>query len=344
MNLPNCHMAHDGKVVIAVKQTSSTIYAIECVEMQHEVTSYRIVEFHKNFKSIEYDVAKCAQKMLDRQNRGFSFTSTAISELKEIVMNNSKIIAVNPAAEFIGRFASIEALSVACPSDTVVIQSADDFEQFTKPQLLECLSVKPEKNIKNVTKTELAEALYDEYMTKTVTVIEPKSSESRGKKGGNGLMYAVYNALADGPMIVESFINDYNTSMKCFQSALSYIKNPKYCGQLIPMGPTVKGTYNGQMAIIKEELLEQFPTFERRSKMSEEKGEKVERNGIRKQLREFFEEGGSATKAELAEKFGVAMKIISDNICYLKNPKFAGAKGPLNLVTDKETKVVSIAA
>lgn len=343
MNLPRCYITHDGKVIIAVKQTSSTIYAVVEYEMHHEVKSYRAIEFIKNFKEVDYNTARAAQKMLNRQSTGFAFSEGAIKELKEVIMSQSAIIVVNSAAEFIGRFASIESASVACPNDSIIINNAEDFEQFTKTQLLECLSVKPEKNIKNVTKTEIAIALYEEYLNKAVTIVEPKTSD-KAPKGGHGLIHKLHSALSTGPILIEQWIAENNTSLKVFQSYLSNLKNEKYSSGLVPIGKTVMGSINGQSAVILEELLETATNFERRSKMSEETKEKKERNGIRKQLRKFFVEGGSATKKELAEQFGVDIKIISDNICYLKNEKFAGAEGPLNLVTDKESKIVSLAA
>lgn len=336
MNLPKCFINFEGKIVIAVKQTSNTVYCIEVVELQHTVTSHRIIEFLKDFKEIQYDVCKCAEKFLARQQ--FSFTQQALLELKEVVMKTASIIAVNPAAEFIGKYSSVEAVAVTAPKDSIVISSALDFDQFTKNQLVECLTVKPTVNLKNVTKAQIAEQLYEEYQNKQIDTSTFVISD-KVKKGGSGLIHKIHSTLSKGPLFINSFIEEHKTTEKVFSSLLSNLKNSKYSQGLIPIA-TERGTIDGQSVII---LAGTEPAnFERRSKMAKEKREKVERNGIRKQLRAFFVEGGSATKHELAEKFGVDVKIISDNVCYLKNPKFAGAEGPLNLITDKESKVVSL--
>lgn len=333
---PQCFIGHEGNVVILIKTTPTTVYCIEAIEMQHQVGSYRTVEFHKNFKALDYDVVKCAEKMLNRAQ--YTFTNGAIQELKEIIMNNSTIIAVNQASEFIGKFASIEAIVAVCPSDTLIIQSAEDFEQFTKNQLAECLGLSS-SNLKNTTKAELAEKLYNEYLAKEVTIVSPKGSEQKASRGGSGLIHKLHKALNEGAVICEEFIEANGTTKKVFSSVCSNIQNEKYSSGLMPI-KLAKGSIGGKPAIAISG--NEPENFERRSKMAKEKGEKVERNGIRKQLRAFFAEGGSGTKKELAEKFGVDLKIISDNICYLKNPKFAGTEGPMNLVTDKESKVVSL--
>lgn len=333
---PQCFIGHEGNVVIVIKGTPSTVYCIEAIDMQHQISSYRTVEFHKTFKAIDYDVAKAAEKMLNRAQ--YTFTNGAIQELKEIIMNNSTIIAVNPAAEFVGKFASIEAIVATCPSDTIIISSVEDLDGFTKNQLAECLGL-ASSNLKNTTKAQLAEQLYAEYLTKEVEIVSPKGSEQKASRGGSGLIHKLHKALSDGAVVCEEFIEANGTTEKVFSSVCSNIQNEKYSSGLMPI-KLAKGTIGGKTAIA---IMGQEPeNFERRSKMAKEKGEKVERNGIRKQLRAFFAEGGSGTKKEIAEKFGVDLKIISDNICYLKNPKFAGVEGPMNLVTDKESKVVSL--
>lgn len=274
-------------------------------------------------------------------------------------METTTIFAVTKTAEFIGRYATTQDAYKTNPKDAEFVMSIEDITElsFTKAQLNGVLELDA-KELKATKYDDMIGKYWDLLLTKELSSIsnkkEPKtkSSEPRVK---TGLIHTIYNILTEGPkfILVDEFIADQNAKLKCFQSLISNIQNEKYSQGLVSLKlvngvalidevPT-KVVYNSEHAdSLSLNLIAKGAKKMAKEKLDENGVAIPKAEGLQTKLRTFFTEGGVATKAELAEKFGCEVKNISDQVCYLKNPKFAGTLGAINLVTDPNDKTVCI--
>ncbi|MBV5327089.1 MAG: hypothetical protein JZU65_05540 [Chlorobium sp.] len=344
-------------VAIVFSQTVSTVHYIAIVSdsdsNQWDCCQMRKAEFFNNHRETKTDLGKLLTSSL------IPLSAKAEQILRRFIMETTTIFAVTKTAEFIGRYATTQDAYKTNPKDAEFVMSIEDITElsFTKAQLNGVLELDA-KELKATKYDDMIGKYWDLLLTKELSSIsnkkEPKtkSSEPRVK---TGLIHTIYNILTEGPkfILVDEFIADQNAKLKCFQSLISNIQNEKYSQGLVSLKlvngvalidevPT-KVVYNSEHAdSLSLNLIAKGAKKMAKEKLDENGVAIPKAEGLQTKLRTFFTEGGVATKAELAEKFGCEVKNISDQVCYLKNPKFAGTLGAINLVTDPNDKTVCI--
>jgi len=271
-------------------------------------------------------------------------------------METTTIFAISMTAEFLGRYSTAQEAFKAHPEDAIFPMELQDVSdaKFTKKQLNQLVGL-DEKELKNIKSDELCDRYWAILMTKELSTPtktkRSQKSENGEPKAKPGLIHVIHNHLSTAPyyIAVDEFMTSENAKLKCFQSLVSNLQNEKY-SQGLPILSIKRGTLNidevpTTIIYNSEYPPENLTTKEK--KMPKEKkdaeGNVVPKaEGLQSKLRKFFTDGGCATKAELAEMFSVEVKNISDQVCYLKNPKFAGTLGAINLVTAPNDKTVQI--
>ena len=356
----NIYLDDSNRVAIIFSQTVSTVHYIAIVSNsesnQWDCCQMRKADFFNNHRVSQSDIGKLLTTSL------IPISARAEQILRRMIMETTTIFAVTKTAEVIGRYATTQEAYKANPKDAEFIMSVDDITQlgFTKAQLNGVLNLEA-KELKATKYDDMIIKYWDLLLTKELSstsnkkVAKVKNSEPRAKKG---LIHTIYSILTEGPgfILIDEFIADQNAKLKCFQSLISNIQNEKYSQGLVPLKlvasvaligevPT-KVVYNSERANelvgVSLNLIAKGAKKMAKEKLDENGVAIPKAEGLQSKLRTFFTNGGCATKAELAEKFGCEVKNISDQVCYLKNPKFAGTLGAINLVTDPNDKTVQI--
>lgn len=351
------YLNENNKVAIVFSQTTSTVHYIAIVSdsdsNQWDCCQMRKAEFFNNNRVSQSNIGKLLTSSL------IPLSARAEQILRSHIMETTTIFAVTKTAEFIGRYATTQEAYKANPKDAEFVMNIDDIAElgFTKAQLNGVLELDA-KELKATKYDDMIIKYWNLLLTKELSSTsnkkEPgaKSSKPRAK---TGLIHTIYSLLTEGPkfILVDEFIADQNAKLKCFQSLISNIQNEKYSQGLVPLKlasgvalidevPT-KVVYNSEHAdSLPLNLIAKGAKKMAKEKLDENGVAIPKAEGLQTKLRTFFTDGGVATKAELAEKFGCEVKNISDQVCYLKNPKFAGTLGAINLVTDPNDKTVQL--
>lgn len=341
MKTPSVYINHEASTVVVVKTTPSTVYCVQIKDsLVRDLQSYRIMDFHKEFKAIDYCPFIAAQKML---LGAIPCTSSGTKELKGVLtMSTSSIIVVSRTAEFVGRFVDASTAAKVSAETDIIITSASDLESFTKPLLNGNLSQQhTETALKNITKPQLAEQLFSEYLTKEITVAKKEKKEKvvKEKKESVSAFSQIKARLEGGEVLVaDELVTEYNTTRPTIASIISNMRSEKYMKNNLTV-PVLTGRVDGKTVFFLEEFK---PTNLDEKKTAERKAKGESKPGLKSIVRALLVEGPK-TMDELIEATGSIKKLISDCLAYLKNPKYAGSEGPLTINRDKETGAYSIA-
>jgi hypothetical protein len=347
------YLSTDNHVAIVFSQTVSTVHyiAITSDTDSHiwDCQQMRKAEFFNNHREASTDLGKLLTSSL------IPLSAKAETILRRHIMETTTIIAVTKTAEFIGRYATTQEAFKMNPKDAEFVTCLADVVElgFTKTQLNNVVGLDA-KELKAIKVADLADKYWAILMLKELSTVSraPKAKKTEGEpKKRTGLIHVIYEALTTAPyfIAVEEFIANQNAIKKCFQSLISNIQNEKYSQGLVPLDLShgtilleevpINIIYNSEHK--PENLIAKGART--MATKTDENGVVIPRaEGLQSKLRTFFTEGGVATKEALAEHFGCCIKNISDQVCYLKNPKFAGAAGAINLVTDPNDKTVQI--
>ena len=350
MNTPSVYQDHESNIVILSKTTPSTAYCIIIENCQRVVKAYKLLEFLKLYRQLDYDVYKAAEKMLYSLN--IKCTQSATLELKGLLaMNTEKqtILVVSRTAEFIGKFYDAKTASTVTEDTSLIITSPKDFtDVFSKTQLVTNIAwttENPEPNetkLKNITKQSLAEQLYAQYQN--IEMIIPESTvKSSNKPKTNSAFTVLIEDFSNGIVhSISSIVDKFGCSKETAASMLSNMKSEKYMKDR----PTID-IQSGYINRVKSyfisnarpENLDIKP--ERKTAMAKEKGEG--KKGLKTIIRELLTEGPK-TMDELIEATTASKKAISDQLAYLQNEKYAGKAGVIKIEKDAETKAYQIVA
>lgn len=244
--IPGVYQNATGSVVIAVRQTAATVYTVEASDsLTHEVVGHKADSFFTEYRLLpDYPVGKAAGKFLDRKQ--FTSTAAATAALKELIMKTATVIVVSPTATFIGRFADVDTAADLTPSNSLLVTQPSDFEdaRFTKDMLAAALGITQPSAIKKATKSQLAADLFQEYQTRTVTVIEPERPARKAKATSStprklGAKPAIRAMLTSGEKVsIEALSESLGCSPVNIRTALSDLKSEKYCGEGGPLAIT----------------------------------------------------------------------------------------------------------
>ena len=336
MNIPSVWQNHNGEVVLAVKSSPSTVHAITIIDqLVRDIKAYRIMEFLKDWKELNYCPNLAANKMLFG---AIPCTSGAIKELKGIIaMSTTTTIVVTRTAEFIGRFVNQEtAAKVIKDPSALIVTEPLALEGFTKKVLNDLLS-KPhdETAMKNITKPQLAEQLFNEYLNKEFKMETKEKKESAVKS--ESAFQKIINRLHEGEVIsLKSIIEDYDTTEGTARSIISNMRSEKYMKDN-PIVPVISGKVDGEAVFFLEAFTPENLDAKGEKKAKVKADGEPRKKGLKTIIREALLEGPK-TMEELLELTGVEKKLISDQLAYLKNPKYCGSEGMLNITRDPETK------
>lgn len=350
----NIYLDGSNRVAIVFSQTVSTVHYIAIVSDTDshvwDCCQMRKAEFFNNHRVSQSDIGKLLTSSL------IPISARAEQILRRMIMETTTIFAVTKTAEVIGRYATTQEAYKANPKDVEFLTSIDDIMElgFTKAQMNGVVGLDA-KELKSIKVNELVNKYWAILMEKELSTKSktPKAKKTEGEpKKKTGLIHVIYELLTTAPyyIAIDKFIEDQNANKKCVQSLLSNVQNEKYSQGLVPLKLTngvlmieevpTNIVYNSEH--MPENLIAKGAKKMAKEKLDENGVAIPKAEGLQSKLRTFFTEGGCATKAELAEKFGCNVKNISDQVCYLKNPKFAGTAGAINLVTDPNDKTVCI--
>ena len=339
---PAVYINQEGHIAFVTHSTANTLYTIEIDSdtVQWDTKSHSVLNFLKEFSVTSQDLLTTAQKIINSNN--LTCSEQAKTQLKEIIMKTACILVVSPSVEFIGRFADAKSASKVAPAASIIINNADELEQFSKEQLAVALNLPSSKeDLKGVTKKELASKVFEEYLTKEATIVEKpakKTKEPKEAKPAHESKFSkIIASLVSGSVLnLKELMATYDTSEGTIRSIISNMRSVKYMGDT-PIVEVQTGKVNGETVF----FLEAFkPELDLKSepKVRTASGE-PKAKGIKTIIRELLTDGSDGyTMDELLEKTGAEKKIISDMLAYLKNPKYCGADGPLTIVRDPETK------
>lgn len=244
----------------AYRNKSAQIALVTHLSKKNEVTfvtfegnnKMSLEQFKKDFTIIETNVAKLAAKMLN--NKFLTLNQNVIKSLKEIVMSQSYIITVTEQARFINRFFDQQTAKDLSPDNSIIIQSAEDFEskQFSKRQLLSALKDLTEEQtqalkeyeLDKTSKRELALQLFSKYASVEIEVKEAerkqrKQSAPEDKKPRErSLKDKLRDLFNDNRILSQQNIIDeiykpagYDVTPFTVNTAINNLKSDKHCGK-----------------------------------------------------------------------------------------------------------------
>jgi hypothetical protein len=341
-----------SSVIVVTKVSASTVYAVVITDgAERDVKSFRIMDFIKEYKQIAYNTTAAAQKML--LSNIIPCTSSAKKELKELIMKNQEninpIIVVTRTAEFVGRFVDTKTASLIASDNDLIITKAEDFTEFSKSQLVSQLpadSQPTEVQLKNITKAQLSQQLFDYYIAKELTITMSEETKTSTKKAkapkADSNMSKIIARFENGEVLTaEALAEEYGSTKASIASIFSNIQSEKYMKDR-PTVELVSGNIDGIRSYIIATKADTV-TFDARKSPAAKADGGPRKKGLKTIIRELLIEGPK-TMEELMEATKADKKLVSDCLAYIKNPKYAGKEGALNIVRDAETKAYSVSA
>ena len=343
MNCPSVYINAEASTVLVAKVSASTVYAV-CItdSAERDLKSFRIMDFLAQYKPISYCPTKAAQKML--LSKIISCTNSAQKTLKEIIMNNSAnvstVLVVTRTAEFVGRFVDAHTAAACSSSTDLIITSSSDFDQFSKSQLLDCLylgnSERPnETQLKNITKKTLADQLFEVYTTKEFTIIMSDTAKAKEPTTktvrADSVMSKVIAQLENGEVLtIAAIVKAHGCSEGSAASILSNMQSEKYMKNN-PIVAIVSGRIDGITSYVLADKSEGI-VFDAKKSATRTTSDAPKVKGLKAIIRELLmDDSDGYTMDELIEATGSCKKLISDMLAYVKNPKYAGAIGPIGI-------------